>query len=150
MRSLSVTAWVCRLVDATTCFDPSQHAVDSLGGNGTNAVVDQRQSVVNHAGHHAGVAIRVPLIGLPQVAMRIDLHHAKIRIASGMGSDSPKRAGMFPGQGDDKPPDTDIGSDKRLDGIHCLLINFAVKIERANGSNTAPLSIGLTPECFVI
>ena len=49
--------------------------------------------------------------------MRIDLHHTKIRIASGMGSDSPKCSGMFPGQGDDKPPGADVGTDERVDRI---------------------------------
>jgi hypothetical protein len=46
-----------------------------------------------------------------------------------MGSDGSKGAGMFPGQGDSKPPDTDMGSDKFLNRIHRPLINFAAKIE---------------------
>src|SRR4029077_11674269 len=99
---------------------------------------------------HAGVTIGIPLIGLPQVTMRIDLHHAQIRIATGMGSNSSKRSGMFPAQGDDEPPGADVGSDEGIDGIHRLSINFAVKIEGANGGNPAPLSIGLTLECFVV
>ena len=63
--------------------------------------------------------------------MRIDLHHAQIRIATGMGSDGPERSRMFTGQGDDEPTGADMGSDEGIDGIHRLLINFAVKIEGA-------------------
>jgi hypothetical protein len=61
--------------------------------------------------------------------MCIDLHHAQIRIATGMGSDSPKCSGMFPGQGDDKLPGADMGRDKRFNRIHCLPIDFAIKVE---------------------
>jgi hypothetical protein len=82
--------------------------------------------------------------------MRVDLHDTQIRIASGMGSDGAKRAGMFPGQGDDKPSGTDVRSNERIDSIHRLPIDFAIKIERADGGNPAPLSIGLTPEGFVV
>jgi hypothetical protein len=67
-----------------------------------------------------------------------------------MGSNGPKRSGMFTGQGDDKPPSTDMGGDKRIDGIHCLPIDSAAEIERASGGNPAPLSIGFTPERFVV
>jgi hypothetical protein len=82
--------------------------------------------------------------------MRIDLHYTKVGIASGMGSDGPKRTSMFSRQGDNKMPGTDRRGDKRLNCIHRLLIDFTVERERASCSNAAPLSIGLTPKRFVV
>jgi hypothetical protein len=52
--------------------------------------------------------------------MRVDLHHAQIGIASGMGSDGAERSRMFTGQGDEEPSDSDVGRDKRIDRIDSL------------------------------
>jgi hypothetical protein len=82
--------------------------------------------------------------------MRVDLHDTQIRIASGMSSDGPKCASMFSCQSDHEASGTDGGGDKRLNGIYCLTIDFAVENERASSGNAAPLSIGLAPKRFVV
>ena len=96
------------------------------------------------------MTIGIPLVGLPQVPMRIDLHHAEIGVAFGMGPNRPQRARMFTGQGDGKPPDPDMGRDERLNRIHRLLIDFAGEVERADRRHAPPLPIGLTAKRFVV
>jgi hypothetical protein len=82
--------------------------------------------------------------------MRVDLHHAQIGIAPGMSSDGSERSRMLTGQGDDEPPSADVRSDKRVDRIYSLSIDFAVKIEGASCGHSSPLAIWLAPECFVV
>jgi hypothetical protein len=47
------------------------------------------------------MAIRVPLIGLTQIAVRVDLDNTEVGINLGMGSNGAKRSGVFTREGDD-------------------------------------------------
>jgi hypothetical protein len=47
------------------------------------------------------MTIRVALIGLPQIAVRIDLQDTKARINVRMGPNGAKRSSVFPREGND-------------------------------------------------
>ena len=66
------------------------------------------------------MAIGIALVCLPQVSMGIDLHDAKIGIPMGMGTDGTECAGMFSGEGNEKPAGSHMRTHEGFDGIEPL------------------------------
>src|SRR5262252_9563474 len=93
------------------------------------------------------MAIGIALVCLPQVSMSINLHNAEIGIPTGMGTDGTERAGMFSGEGDEKP----TGSHMRThDGIDRRAIDLSIELQRRRRRNPAPFAIGLTLKQFIV
>ena len=63
--------------------------------------MNERQSILDNARHNTGMAIGISLIGLTQIAVRVDLENTEVGIYLGMGANGAKRSRVFPREGDD-------------------------------------------------
>ena len=84
--------------------------IDFFGRDRANAHLNQRKPGLNNTRHDTGMAIRIAFVRVAQIAMRVDLDHAHIRMAFGVRADRPERAGMLPGERDHEPAALDMGA----------------------------------------
>src|SRR5262249_19198691 len=96
------------------------------------------------------MAIGIALECLPQVSMGIDLHDAKIGIPMGMGTDGTECAGMFSGEGKEKPAGSQRRTQEGFDGIDRRAVDLSIELQRRRRRDPAPFAIGLTLKQFIV
>jgi hypothetical protein len=72
------------------------------------------------------MAIQIVMIGMPQIAVGVDLDDAQTGIMPGMRPNGSQRSRVLAGQGHQEPAGSDMRTHKRLDRFYRLTIDLAL------------------------